>query len=317
MDPSVAASEERSQLDQQLENIFSNDLVNDFSFIKLYRQLRVDVPIFNLEIAHLRAMNTFLAYAYDPHTMYITVEDWANESPHKESIVRKNRPSAQNKNTTFVNPMDLSLAKISPRDATSLANAVQAIDELTTLGSNSLGQKIKLISITDFDLVTDWNLLENQIFDLGKRGFTGVILDLRGNLGGNLLDGQKLSSFFLGPKSALSYEIILRPSPIIRFRPSQKKLTRLPTVILANANSASTSEIVIGALRDYRRAFIIGQRTFGKGTSQVFHSEEEIAPGLVFLATNARIYQPSGSSNQYYGINPDFEVPLTKYAKIL
>ena len=87
--------------------------------------------------------------------------------------------------------------------------------------------------------------------------------------------------------------------------PVQIIATKNSLVVLVNSGSASASEIVAGALRDQKRALILGERTFGKGSVQ---NLIPLADGTGLKLTVARYYTPSGKSIQAEGISPDFEV---------
>jgi carboxyl-terminal processing protease len=135
----------------------------------------------------------------------------------------------------------------------------------------------------------------------------GIVLDLRNNPGGLLDQAVSVSNIFLeqgvivsikgrDEKRGHEYEASKQPDKI-----------RAPTVVLVNAGSASASEIVAGALRDQKRALILGERTFGKGSVQ------KIIPlpdGSGLKLTVALYYTPNGGSIQAEGIVPDMEVPF-------
>jgi carboxyl-terminal processing protease len=87
---------------------------------------------------------------------------------------------------------------------------------------------------------------------------------------------------------------------------------KAPVIILINAGSASASEIVAGALKDHKRAILLGERTFGKGSVQ---SVIPMADGSGIKLTTARYYTPNGVSIQAQGIDPDIFMPFTPPAK--
>lgn len=141
----------------------------------------------------------------------------------------------------------------------------------------------------------------------------GLILDLRNNPGGLLTEAIKVTDAFLeegeivstrGRDNADTSHAYARPGDIA---------DGLPLVVLINSGSASASEIVAGALKDHKRAILMGTRSFGKGSVQT------IIPmpghGAIRLTT-ARYYTPSGISIQAKGISPDIEVELARIEKL-
>ena len=130
---------------------------------------------------------------------------------------------------------------------------------------------------------------------LGAEGMTSLILDLRRNRGGLLLEGVGLSDLFLDAGSDI-VEVRGRASPPERYRAGGAQARpRLPIVVLVDNGSASAAEIVAGALQDHDRALLIGAPTFGKGSVQ---SLFPVAGGRVLKLTTARWYTPSGRSIQ-------------------
>ena len=148
--------------------------------------------------------------------------------------------------------------------------------------------------------------------DLGDN-FQGVVLDLRNNPGGLLSEAISVSDAFLelgeivstrGRNGNDSTHHYSRPGDII---------TGLPLVVLINSGSASASEIVAGALKDHKRAVLLGTRSFGKGSVQTVIP----LPGHgAMRLTTARYYTPSGISIQAKGISPDIEVKVAKIEPI-
>ena len=148
--------------------------------------------------------------------------------------------------------------------------------------------------------------------DLGDK-LQGIVLDLRNNPGGLLSEAISVSDSFLelgeivstrgrdGKDSTHHYS---RPGDITN---------GLPLVVLINSGSASASEIVAGALKDHKRAVVLGTRSFGKGSVQTVIP----LPGHgAMRLTTARYYTPSGISIQAKGIAPDIEVKVAKIEPI-
>ncbi|MDD2967278.1 MAG: S41 family peptidase [Desulfovibrionaceae bacterium] len=139
-------------------------------------------------------------------------------------------------------------------------------------------------------------------------GIKGIVLDLRNNPGGLLDQAVDVSDVFL--KSGTIVSIRGRDSASEKFfkaSSSRNDVLSQPLVVLVNAGSASASEIVAGALRDQKRAVILGERTFGKGSVQ---NLIPLSDGSALKLTIARYYTPNGSSIQAEGIVPDIEVPF-------
>jgi carboxyl-terminal processing protease len=137
----------------------------------------------------------------------------------------------------------------------------------------------------------------------------GLILDLRRNPGGSLDEAVALSDLFLSEGEIVSQrgrnkrENIYYAAETV-FRGDIVK--GLPIIVLIDAGSASASEIVAGALQDQRRALVMGERSFGKGSVQ---SLLQLTKDSALKLTTARYYTPSGRSVQEGGIEPDIRVP--------
>lgn len=134
----------------------------------------------------------------------------------------------------------------------------------------------------------------------------GLVLDLRNNGGGSLLEANDLTSLFIdyGPivQIRTGGNRIGRES---RSPFSSLPVYRMPLVILVNRLSASASEIVAAALQDYGRAVIVGSPSFGKGTVQ---NLSELSAGQLKL-TISKFYRISGGSTQHRGVEPDIHLP--------
>jgi len=138
-----------------------------------------------------------------------------------------------------------------------------------------------------------------------KQTVKGLVLDLRGNPGGLLDQGIKVVNLFID-EGPIVYTIGRDKSKKeVENAQRGRRVTKLPLVILVDGSSASASEIVAGALQDYRRGVVAGQRTFGKGSVQ---SVIPLNNDAGLKLTVARYYTPSGRSIQAKGIEPD--VPL-------
>ena len=174
------------------------------------------------------------------------------------------------------------------------------------------GNDVAYIRVTSFNEQTDTNLRRAMTAMRQQAGnnLRGVVLDLRNNPGGLLDQAVQVADDLLEQGEIVSTRA-RRAEDAQRWNARAGDITGgLPIVVLVNGGSASASEIVAGALQDHRRAVVIGQRSFGKGSVQT------VMPlggnnGAIRLTT-ARYYTPSGRSIQSTGIEPDIEVRPTR-----
>ncbi len=155
------------------------------------------------------------------------------------------------------------------------------------------------------DVFAAWKDLQRQA---GGR-INGLVLDLRSNPGGSLDEAVALSDLFLTDGQIVSQRGRARGELIsyeaeTMFRGDIAE--DVPIVVLIDAGSASASEIVAGALQDHRRAVVMGERSFGKGSVQ---SLLPLGRDAALKLTTARYYTPAGKSVQEGGITPDIRVP--------
>ena len=133
----------------------------------------------------------------------------------------------------------------------------------------------------------------------------GLVLDLRNNPGGLLNAAVGVSDLFLNNGLIVYTEGKIKDSNLKFNAKPNELLKQIPIIVLVNGGSASASEIVAGALQDHKRAIIMGERTFGKGSVQtILPMNDETALKL----TTARYYTPSGRSIQASCIEPDMIV---------
>ena len=174
---------------------------------------------------------------------------------------------------------------------------------------------IGYIRITTFSEQTSPGLKKavEELTKEAENGLAGIVLDLRNNPGGLLSEAIKVTDAFLergeivstrGRDNSDMQHAYARPGDITN---------GLPVVVLINSGSASASEIVAGALKDHRRAILMGTRSFGKGSVQTIMPMP--GHGAIRLTT-ARYYTPSGVSIQAKGIAPDIEVALARIEKL-
>jgi carboxyl-terminal processing protease len=156
---------------------------------------------------------------------------------------------------------------------------------------------VSFIENTAHDLET---LIQKHIKE--NKNVSGILLDLRKNPGGLLDQAVRVSDMFLKEGVIVSTMGRDPKQKEVTLASKKGKFIDFPIVVLVDAFSASASEIVSGALRDNKRALIVGERTFGKGSVQTV---VKLADGSALKLTVARYYTPGGISIQAEGITPD------------
>jgi carboxyl-terminal processing protease len=137
--------------------------------------------------------------------------------------------------------------------------------------------------------------LSRAVQTLTARGATSMILDLRGNPGGDLEQSIRVANIFLPPDAdVVTVRYRNRPTEVRRTTMAPT-VPQLPLIVLTDSSSASASEIVAGALQDHDRAVLLGTTSFGKGVVQTLYP---LDGGWTLKLTNAKWYTPSGRSIQ-------------------
>jgi C-terminal peptidase prc len=170
--------------------------------------------------------------------------------------------------------------------------------------------KVGHISLRHFNDNEACEKIDNAIDEMTRAGAASLVLDLRGNGGGLLKQAICIGELFVGERVIAQVRRLGSRGAELNPVPSQgqRKVTDLPLVILIDAQSASASELVAAALQDYGRAWIIGERSFGKGTVQS-GSPYSRNSGLLYFKTTERFYSPLGRTHQLHGVEPDVTVP--------
>ena len=182
---------------------------------------------------------------------------------------------------------------------------VREIIQIQSVKADLLEKNIGYIRLTSFNENSDTQV-ERQIKELEKnKNVKGYILDLRNNPGGLLSQAIKISDFFLDNGEIVSTKS-RKASENRKWFAKKGDLTNGKLlIVLINYGSASASEIVAGALKDHKRAILLGENSFGKGSVQ------SIIPlkndGAIRL-TIAKYYLPSGKSISEVGVSPDIEI---------
>ncbi len=184
-------------------------------------------------------------------------------------------------------------------------NIIREVIQVQSVKSEIIDENIGYIRLTSFNDNSS-DQIEKQIKKLKKdKNLNSFILDLRNNPGGLLSQAIKISDFFLENGEIVSTKSRKRSENRKWFAKKGDITDGKTLLVLINYGSASASEIVAGALKDHKRAIIVGENSFGKGSVQ------SIIPlknrGAIRL-TVAKYYLPSGKSISEVGVRPDIEV---------
>ncbi len=177
-------------------------------------------------------------------------------------------------------------------------------------------QKIGYVRLTNFSKTSSADL-DRAIEDMIKAGAKGVIFDLRFNPGGLLNAATDVVNKFVDKGVIVSTkpDRADSPNPPNVLSASRGGEIKMPLIVLVNQYSASASEIVAGALKDHRRAMIVGERTFGKGSVQMLYPLGNYT--AVLKLTTSHYYLPNGKcihreeNSKEWGVDPNVTVEMT------
>lgn len=168
-----------------------------------------------------------------------------------------------------------------------------------------------IIHITRFDTDTG-QIVKNFANEFKDKGINKVIIDLRDNGGGYVSAAKDLLSLWIDSEAVLIQKSARLADETIYANHGQAILSDMKTIVLTNGATASASEIVAGALKDYGKATIIGEKTYGKGVVQQLI---DLSGGAILKVTINHWYTPKGNSINKTGIEPD-KVVERSYADI-
>jgi carboxyl-terminal processing protease len=186
---------------------------------------------------------------------------------------------------------------------------VREVIEVKSVRSKTLGDGILYARLASFQERSAKDL--EQALEQGvKGGATALILDLRNDPGGLLNQAVAVSGMFLDKGQLIVYTQGRQKNQDMRFSAdAPHTFPKLPMVVLVNGGSASASEIVAGALQDWKRAVLLGTKTFGKGSVQTVIP---LSDGSGLRLTTAKYFTPKGRSIHGLGIVPDIVVEIPK-----
>ncbi len=187
----------------------------------------------------------------------------------------------------------------------------RAIIKVKSVKNRILEKDFGYLRISSFQSKTGQSVIEAvaELKKENKSDLKGLVLDLRNNPGGVLNAAVEVSDAFL-EKGLIVYTEGRIKNSQMKFNAAPGDVVNgIPVVVLINAGSASASEIVAGALQDHKRAIIMGEKSFGKGSVQTVLPASS---GTAVKLTTARYFTPSGRSIQAEGIIPDIILARVK-----
>jgi len=191
---------------------------------------------------------------------------------------------------------------------------VREVIEVRSVRSKDLGDGIAYIRISSFQERTSKDLMK-AVEQFAQNGMTAMVLDLRNDPGGLLNQAVQVADLFLDKGQLIVYTEGRIKNQDLRFSAEHgAQIPKVPMVVLVNGGSASASEIVAGALQDWKRGVVLGTKTFGKGSVQTVIP---LSDGSGLRLTTAKYFTPKGRSIHGTGLIPDIivEAPRPTLAK--
>lgn len=181
-------------------------------------------------------------------------------------------------------------------------NLIREKIEIPAVESRMIKDRIGHVKLISFSGESGTRV-RHAVRQLASKGARAFILDLRGNPGGLVNEAVAVASVFLDGGPVVSYKE--RGKKEVKYSAKSEAETKAPLVVLVDEGSASASEIVAGAIQDRGRGFIVGTRTYGKGSVQEHFL---LSDGSAVKLTIASYFTPDGRSIGGKGITPDVEV---------
>lgn len=181
----------------------------------------------------------------------------------------------------------------------------RAMIKRETVDSKMVDSEVGYIQITQFGINT-YDEFAKQFNELVNKGMQKLVIDLRNNPGGYVEIAVQIADVFID-KGEIVYT--MNKNNKKSTYEAEKGAIEIPIAVLTNEGSASASEILVGALRDYGLAKSIGEKTFGKGVTQIPY---QFMDGSILKITNSRYYTPKGVCIDKEGIKPDVEVKMSE-----
>src|SRR3954447_10113537 len=177
--------------------------------------------------------------------------------------------------------------------------------------------KIAYVRLTQFTPTT-FTAIRDTLNDLLKQGMSGLILDLRWNPGGQLDQAVEVVDLFISEGIIVSTKGRNRPEDV-KMAKAPGTLPRFPMIVLVNEHSASAAEIVAGSLMDNKRAAVLGERSYGKGSVQEViklegdNGELKLTVAYYYLPSGRLVHHKKGATT--WGVEPQISVPMDEAAE--
>ena len=152
---------------------------------------------------------------------------------------------------------------------------------------------------------------KNKYEELQKQGITSLIIDLRNNGGGIVKEALEIADYILNKDDVILYEVDKNDKETVE-KSTNDPIINMPIVVLTNGNTASSSEILAGALKDHGKATIVGEKTYGKGVIQQLLT---LPDGSGLKITSEEYLTPNKTKINGIGIEPDEQISLPDTVK--
>jgi carboxyl-terminal processing protease len=202
--------------------------------------------------------------------------------------------------------VNLKIARQGQKLEVPIVRKVIQVSNVTSAVKQEGNHRIGYIRLAEFDAHADRDV-RKAVQSLKDQKVDGFILDLRDNPGGLLTAAVGISNFWLNSGAIVRIVDRQKRNELIAVEPNSSP--QLPLTVLVDGGSASASEILTGALKDNKRAKIVGTKTFGKAVVQEVHP---LSDGSGVNVTIAHYYTPNGTDINHKGIFPDVAIALTK-----
>ncbi|MGL4402888.1 MAG: S41 family peptidase [Fusobacteriaceae bacterium] len=272
-------------------NDFKEDIKGKYPGVGMIIQKKKDEPL--VVVSPIEDTPAYKA-GIKPKDKILSINDESTLPLTSDESAKKLKGSAGTK-------VKLKIYRESLKDTTEI-ELTREIINLKYVKSNILSNDIGYLRLTQFgeNVYPD---LAKELTSLQKKGMKGLVLDLRSNPGGALDQAVKIASMFID-KGKIVTTRGKNKDEQISMREG-KYFGDYPLVVLINSGSASASEIVAGAVKDYKRGTLIGDKSFGKGSVQTLIP---LPDGDGIKLTIAKYYTPNNISIHGIGIEPDIKV---------